>query len=70
MDLNLKNKIKFSSITFEKLIAMPFIGKYDLQMESRKDLLHALAFATEQRKKLPPTSEKKVNSKSEANFEK
>ena len=49
---------------------MPFIGKYDLQMESRKDLLHALAFATEKTKDLPPTSEKKVNSKSEANFEK
>ena len=49
---------------------MPFIGKYDLQMESRKDLLHALAFATEQRKNLPPKSEKNMNSKSEANFEK
>ena len=49
---------------------MPFIGKYDLQMESRKDLLHALAFATEQRKNLSPKSEKNVNSKSEANFEK
>ena len=49
---------------------MPFIGKYDLQMESRKDFLHALAFATEQEKKLPPTSEKKVISKSEANCEK